>query len=141
MEHGDVVSAVRAALVDGEGPVLEELLERLALQTLPVSLLNELLVSVVHHQHQRVAFALQKAGDPSTAPYAARALAMGFSHLQYTASDDDVIAKWYSWLLAGIGTPQAIAVLRQYASSDNEQVAAAMKYRLIRLQPGGGNRA
>ena len=135
------MSAVRAALVDGQGQVLDDLLEPLALQTLPVDLLNELLVSVLHHQHQRVAFALQKAADPSTVPYAASALAMGFSHLQYTASDDDVIAKWYSWLLAGIGTPEAIALLHQYASSDNERVATAMTYRLRRLQPDDENSA
>jgi hypothetical protein len=139
MSDGDAASAVRTALATGQGDVIDQILEPCDLTTLPVDLLNSLLVSVIHHQHQRVARALQLARDPSTVPYAATALRLGFSHLVYTASDDDVIAKWYSWLLADIGTPEAIAVLRQYVSSDNEQVAAAMTYRLSRLDGDGEN--
>lgn len=138
VEPGDVVTAVEAALVDGHPQVLDDLLEPLALETLPVALLNELLVADLHHQHQRVAFALQRAGDPSTVPYVAQALARGFSHLRYTGSGDGVIAKWYSWLLAGIGTPDAIALLRQHAESENREVAIAMDYRLARLRRDGG---
>ena len=129
----EAAGAIRAALSEGDGAALDRLLEPCELATLSVVLLNDLLVSVVHHQHQRVARALQLIGDSSTVPYVATALALGFSHLAYTASEDGVIAKWYSWLLADIGTSEAVALLRRSASSDNEAVASAMSYRLSRL--------
>jgi hypothetical protein len=130
----DDAVAVRAALASGDTDLLDDVLEPCDLTSLPVELLNELLVCDLHHHHQRVARALQLARDPSTVPFVATALARGFSRLAYTASEDDVIAKWHSWLLADIGTPEAIQLLRTYASSDNEEIAAAMTYRLSRLQ-------
>lgn len=125
--------ALREAIEAQRGEELDSLLEELDLQTLPVALLNELLVMPGHQQHQQVAFALQWLGDPSTLPYAARALAMGFDHLQYTASENDVIAKWFSWLLAGIEAPGADALLQQYACSDDPDIAAEMRYRISKL--------
>ncbi len=98
-----------------------------------IALLNELLVTPGHHHHQRVARELQRHAHPSTVPFAAKALAQGFEHLEYTASEPGVIAKWFSWLLCEIGTPDAIAVLQEYAQADEPEVAAEMRHRLSKM--------
>ena len=61
----------RTALADRQGDVIDRILEPCDLTTLPVDLVNELLVSVIHHHHQRVVRALQLAHGPSTVSYAA----------------------------------------------------------------------
>ena len=124
--------AVRTALASGDFDGVDQILQRCDLATLPVDVLNDLLVSDLHRQHQQVARVLQLARDPSTVPFAEASLRRGFSRLAYTASDDGVIAKWHSWLLADIGTPDAIQLLQEYARSDNPQIAEAMTYRLGR---------
>ena len=58
---------------------------------------------------------------------------MGSDHLRYTASEHEVIGKWYSWLLAGIGTNEAFAAIERYCTSQDAGLAAAMKYRLEHL--------
>jgi protein-tyrosine phosphatase len=98
-----------------------------------VRVLQDALVHPHHHRHQRVARELQRAARPSTIPFVRRAVDMGFEHLAYTASEDDVIAKWLSWILAGIGTDEAIALLGELALHENPSVASAMRYRLERL--------
>ena len=95
-----------------------------------LELLNELLVTPGHRQHQSIAKRLQDFGDPSTIPFVRRALEMGLGHLAYTCSEPEVIGKWYSWLLVDIGTPEAIETIREYAASDFEPLASAMRYRL-----------
>lgn len=65
-------------------------------------------------------------------PFVRTSLERGFSRLAYTASEDGVIAKWHSWLLADIGTPDAMQLLREHSRSDNPQIAEAMTYRLRR---------
>ena len=66
-------------------------------------------------------------------PLAARVLEGGFARFAYTCSEDGVIAKWFSWLLADIGTPEALAVLKRFAGDPNPEIAAEMRYRLRRL--------
>jgi hypothetical protein len=61
------------------------------------------------------------------------ALAMGFGHLDYTGSEDAVIAKWHSWVLSSIGTNEAILLLREHAKSSHIRMAQAMTYRLSRM--------
>lgn len=133
---------LRDAIEGGAGQVIDNLLEKIDrppddLTSVPVDLLNELLLAPGHRFHQRVARALQSVGDDSTVPYARAALEQGFDYLGYTCSEDAVIAKWFSWLLADIGTPAALATLREYAVSPNEEIAEAMTYRLARLPEQG----
>lgn len=100
-----------------------------------VRVLQDALVHPHHHRHQRVARELQRAARPSTIPFVRRAVDMGFAHLAYTRSEDDVIGKWLSWILAEIGTADAVALLRELAQHENPGVASAMRYRLERLGP------
>ena len=53
--------------------------------------------------------------------------------LEYTASDDDVIAKWFSHALADINTPEAIEVIREFSKSANPGIAEEMNYRLEKI--------
>lgn len=99
----------------------------------PVEVLNELLVYPHHHQHQRVAKALQNIKSPSTIPYVERVLDSNFSFLAYTASVDHVIAKWFSWLLAEIGTNEALEVMRRHSLSRNQGIREEMRYRLSKV--------
>ncbi len=124
---------IRALIASGHAEGLALVVENADLEGLPVDLLNELLLADGHQQHQRVAYALQKRGHPSTVAFVIRSLAVGFERLAYTCSEDSVIAKWHSWLLAGVGTDEAIDVLRRYSRSSNPQIADAMAYRLAKL--------
>lgn len=128
-------AAVRLAMGEHDTEKLDELLSRGAtLEALPIELLNDLLVYPGHHEHQQVAFELQTRADRSTTPFIRAVLDSGFEFLDYTASEDGVIAKWLSWVLAEIGTPEAIGVLREFSRSPNTQVAEQMTYRLRRLR-------
>ncbi len=125
---------VREALVRGDTQSIDEILWGTGgVADLDLGLLHDLLLTPGHHLHQEVAKQLQDLGDASTAPVVRRALEMGFGHLAYSCSEDDVIAKWYSWLLCGIGTDEAILLLREQAASSNTQIAQAMQYRLSKM--------
>lgn len=129
-----IESEVEAAIEAGMPDALDEAVLLLGLgEPAPyLALKNRLLVTPGHRFHQMLAKDLQDLADPSTVPFVRRALEMGFDHLAYTASDDGVIAKWYSWLLAAIGTPEALELIAEYADSGNAEVAAEMRYRLER---------
>jgi hypothetical protein len=125
---------VREALVRGDKQFIDDTLWGTGrVDDLDLNLLHDLLLTPGHHLHQEVAKQLQDRGDASTAPVVSRALEMGFDHLAYTCSEDDVIAKWYSWLLCGIGTDEAIQILREHAESANAEIARAMQYRLTKM--------
>jgi len=85
-----------------------------------------------HQYHQRIAKNLQELADPSTVPYVKKILEDGFEVFSYTASEDRVIAKWFSWLLYEIGTEDAFSLMREYAVSKNVEIANEMAYRLDR---------
>jgi hypothetical protein len=98
-------------------------------------LLNELLVNPNHTQHQYVAKALQDdIKSPSSIPFIEKALATHFDYLAYTFSDSGVIAKWFSWLLFEIGTPEAVAVMQRYADDQDEGIRTEMKHRLTKVK-------
>ncbi|SFF10219.1 hypothetical protein [Spirosoma endophyticum] len=112
-----------------------ELLIYLVLWVLPdsnqyTSVLNELLVTPGHRDHQEIARRLQKFKSPSTIPYVRAVLLSDFDYLAYTGSDSDAIAKWFSWILADIGTPEAIEVLEECSHSTDEGIRNEMLYRL-----------
>lgn len=124
------------ALGDGDVRRIDEQWESLAggYDGISTSTLNRLLVTDGHHHHQEVARELQVRADPSSLLYACRAIDMGFSRLAYTASEPEVLGKWYSWLLAGIGTDEATAAIERYSCSEVPGLAEAMRYRLSRLR-------
>lgn len=99
-----------------------------------VDLLNELLVNTEHHQHQMIAKTLQHVKSPSTIPFVKRALDSNFDYLEYTCSDHDAIAKWFSWLLFSINTKEAISLIEEYSKSPNKDIRNEMIYRLDKVK-------
>lgn len=99
--------------------------------TILVDLLNELLINPNHRSHQTIAKHLQDfAPSPTTIPFVRKDLETNFDYLKYTCSEDNVIAKWFSWLLYTIGTKEAIDLMKEYSNASNEGIAEEMKYRL-----------
>ncbi|QED27228.1 hypothetical protein FRD01_08225 [Microvenator marinus] len=95
-----------------------------------IDIKNQLLISPDHQRHQAVARGLQRIGHPDSIPYIETVFEQGFDFLAYTCSDHDVIAKWFSWLLFDIGTPEARALLVKLSNSQNPDIAREMTYRL-----------
>jgi hypothetical protein len=96
-----------------------------------VDLLNELLINPNHRSHQKIAKMLQdNVPSPTTVPFIKKALETNFDYLDYTFSDSDVIAKWFSWLLYAIGTTEAIQLMKEYSNSKDEGIANEMRNRL-----------
>ncbi|MGK5024520.1 HEAT repeat domain-containing protein [Janthinobacterium sp. RB2R34] len=95
--------------------------------------LNRLLVMPGHQLHQEVAMRIQQLGSDRSVPFIRSVLERGFGYLQYTCSEDETIAKWFSHALARIGTPGAIDLIKEYASSSNHGIAKEMQYRLEKL--------
>jgi len=98
-----------------------------------VRTLNQLLLLPTHRSHQRVTHDIQDEGDPSSIAPIREILAKGFADFAYTFSDDVVIAKWFGHALWRIGTPEAIALIREQAGSANPGIAEEMTYRLERI--------
>jgi hypothetical protein len=98
-----------------------------------IELLNELLITKGHKRHQLIAKILQDVKSPSTIPFARRALESNFDYLEYTCSDSDAIAKWFSWLLFSIGTEDAIELIREYTQSADDGISEEMIYRLSKI--------
>lgn len=131
---------LRAAItgaIAGDGDLdLDRAIELLWLADDPApyrDLLDALLVLPGHHHHQAVARALQRIASPASVAAIRRALAAGFDHLEYTCSEPEAIAKWFSWALAEIGSDEAIALLREHAAASDPAIAGEMRYRLRRL--------
>ncbi|USA54155.1 hypothetical protein NDN13_02885 [Acinetobacter sp. C32I] len=102
-------------------------------QETKISALNQLLLLDGHYQHQMITKELQNIAHPSSVAIVAKVLEQSFKRFEYTASADGVIAKWFSHALADIGTEEAMALLKLYAQSENEEIAQEMKYRLRRI--------
>lgn len=100
-----------------------------------VDLLNELLVSPKHYLHQMIAMTLQQIKSPSTIPFVKMALDSNFDYLEYTCSDHEVIAKWFSWILFSINTKEAISLIEEYSKCSNEGIRNEMRYRLRKVNP------
>ena len=99
-----------------------------------ITTLNGLVNQANHQQHQVVVFEIQRLKDPSSIPFLRKALENGFEMYKYTCSDDDVIAKWFSWALYSIGNEEAIQVIKDFSTSENALVANGMKYRLSKIK-------
>ncbi|MBS0030576.1 HEAT repeat domain-containing protein [Chitinophaga sp. 22321] len=98
-----------------------------------VDLLNELLVSKEHYLHQMIAKTLQHIKSPTTIPFVKTALDSNFDYLEYTCSDHEAIAKWFSWILFSINTKEAISLIEEYSKSPNEAIRNEMMYRLRKV--------
>jgi hypothetical protein len=99
-----------------------------------VDILNELLINPNHRSHQVIAKNLQDdAPSATTVPFVRKALESKFGYLEYTYSESNVIAKWFSWLLYSIGTAEAIDLMKEYSNSTDEGVANEMRYRLKKV--------
>lgn len=96
-------------------------------------ILNTLLINPNHYSHQYVTWLLQHIKSPTSIPYIKQVLESKFSYLEYTYSESGVIAKWFSWALASIGTKEAIDIIREYTESEDEEVKNEMLYRLSRI--------
>jgi HEAT repeat protein len=99
-----------------------------------VALLNELLITPGHTQHQLIAKILQDVKSPSTVPFVRKALESNFDYLEYTCSDSEAIAKWFSWLLLSIGTEDAVNLIKEYTQSTDEGIRKEMIYRLSKME-------
>jgi hypothetical protein len=97
-------------------------------------LLNELLINPYHKSHQQIAKVLQGIASPTTVPFVQKAFETNFDYLNYTCSDSDVIAKWFSWILFKIGTSDAIKMIKEFTHSPNEGIAKEMLYRLKKIE-------
>jgi hypothetical protein len=98
------------------------------------TLLNELLVIRGHQRHQEIVRHLQLLASPSSVPFLRHMLEEEIAHMvECSASESGVVAKWFSHALFSIGTPEAIAVIRQFSAHSDEGVRQEMLYRLGKL--------
>jgi hypothetical protein len=97
-------------------------------------ILNELLIQPNHRSHQVATKLIQEIKSPSSIPFIKKVLETGFDYLQYTCSESEVIAKWFSHALASIGTEEAINCIRKFAQSTDEGIKKEMNYRLDKLK-------
>ncbi len=95
-----------------------------------IDLLNRLLLVPHHWSHQAITQNIQDIAHPSSIPFIKKVLESNFEYLDYTGSESAAIAKWFSWALASIGTPEAIDVLKEFSHSSNKGIAQEMQYRL-----------
>jgi HEAT repeat protein len=98
------------------------------------NLLNRLLLIPQHRSHQNITKTLQDIKSPTSVPYIRKALESNFDYLEYTFSESDAIAKWFSWALAEIGTPEAIGVIKDFSTSADEGIRNEMQYRLKKIK-------
>lgn len=95
--------------------------------------LNQLIINPNHCSHQSLVKHLQDdLKYPSSVQYIRKALESNFDYLQYTGSEDRVIAKWFSHALHSIGTKDAIELMKEYSNSANHQIKDEMRYRLLK---------
>jgi len=98
-----------------------------------IDILNELLINPNHRKHQEIAKGLQDYPSPTTVSFVRKALESNFDYLEYTCSESNAIAKWFSWLLYSIGTTEAIELMKEYSNSNDEGIRNEMLYRLKKV--------
>lgn len=96
--------------------------------------LNILLLEPNHWTHQMIAKTIQDLKNPKSIPFIRKALESNFDYLEYTCSESNVIAKWFSWALFSIGTNEAINLIEEYTKSDDEGIRNEMIYRLDKVK-------
>lgn len=137
MKEDTIEVEVRNAIQDNNSDQIEVSISNLlASETISnyTELLNELLIDPNHYNHQEIAKTLQEIKSPTTIPFVKKALESNFNYLDYTCSDSDAIAKWFSWILFSIGNNDAIALIEEYTNSADEGISNEMKYRLNKIK-------
>jgi hypothetical protein len=99
-----------------------------------VDILNELLLNPNHRRHQEITKSIQDIRSASSVPFIRKVLESNFEYLQYTCSESDAIAKWFSWALYSIGTNDAIELMKEYSRSEDDGIRNEMTYRLGKLK-------
>ncbi|ENV36912.1 hypothetical protein F959_01720 [Acinetobacter venetianus RAG-1 = CIP 110063] len=138
-----LINLFHTAIQENDEDTAELLIDvvfRLDNQSIKVAALNEFLLHDGHFSHQMITKELQDIGHPSSVAIIAKILEQDFKRFEYDASDDGVIAKWFSHALADIGTDEAFELLRKYAKSENKEVANEMRYRLRRITERNNSR-
>jgi hypothetical protein len=137
MDSDDIIVTIRSAItkkdpseIDFGVQLLFDSVYNAVDATRYTDILNKLLVTPHHQRHQEIARTLQDIKAPSSIPFVENALASHFDYLSYTCSESGAIAKWFSWLLFEIGTPEAMAVIQKYAHDTDEGIRREMQYRL-----------
>ena len=114
----------RAILLIWLYPDIEQLIDEL----------NILLLEPNHYSHQLVTKTIQDIGNSKSTPFIKKALESGFDYLDYTCSESEVIAKWFSHALYSIGTQEAIDIIKEFSKSADEGISKEMNYRLQKVK-------
>jgi hypothetical protein len=91
------------------------------------------LIQKDHIEHEDIIRFLQKAKDPYSIPFIRQAIELK-PRLRYLAYDD--YGSYYKkcfWALRDIGTPEAIAIIREYTASDIEAASKEAVYRISKI--------
>lgn len=131
-----VSAEISAAIAQPDPDELDRTLDLLWVFPEPeqlLDLLHQLLLTPHHYQHQLITKTLQDIGSPSSVPVIRTVLESGFEYLGYTASKPQVIAKWFSWALCSIGTPEAIQTMRDFTVRGRKGIRQEMRYRLQKM--------
>ena len=96
-------------------------------------LLNRFLLMPGHVFHEEVAQEIRELASPSSVPFIRQMLEDGFDMLDYTSAKPAVIARWFSEALGAIGTPEALALMREFSNTRDRDIASEMRRRLRRL--------
>ncbi len=139
LKNSYVMQSIEAAMESADAEALDEAVVWIWRTEDPnafIDILNELMIRPMHRSHQAIVKMLQfQFPSPKSIPFVRRALASNFDYLEYTGSDSDAIAKWFSWLLYAIGTEEAIEEMRAFSYSADQGIANEMRYRLQKI-PG-----
>ena len=135
MNHLEFKEKLQTAIQKQNPQLLEEVIE-LFWDFEPKNLIeeefNQLLLSPNHSQHQYLTKSLQDVlRFESSVSVLDQILTQGFEYMNHY-SEDGVIAKWFSHALMDIGTPEALAVLKKHAESENPEIREEMQYRLLK---------
>jgi pantothenate kinase len=136
-----LISKIEKAISNNDNESLQSLSEELELVEMSpefIPILNQLLVNKNHKKHQFITRCIQDLKSPTSISFIQKALETNFDYLQYTCSEDIVIAKWFSHALAKIGTTEAINLMKFYTKSENEGIKTEMMYRLNKLKNSTG---
>ncbi|MFZ6674831.1 hypothetical protein [Undibacterium sp. Xuan67W] len=132
-----VADAVQDAIANKDEDQIEFLIDatfEIKNNITQVDALNRLLVIKGHHRHQEITKAIQEFGHPSSVNFINDVLTGGFDHLDYSCSDSDVIAKWFSHALFKIGNCEAFDLIRKFSTSQDEGIRNEMQYRLNKIK-------
>ena len=93
----------------------------------------ERLLQEGHEEHEDIVRFLQLTPDPYSIPFLRKAVLLK-PQLSYLAYDD--YGSYYKkcfWALKAIGTPEAIAVIKEFAGSDDQVLREQALYRLSKI--------